>query len=182
MRVWKFRDWICECAGAMFFAVVLGLVLGGCSEDWASGYRNDWLYPEEVSSVYVEMFDSPGLRRGHEYTLTDAIGKRIEAQTPYKIVSDRSRADTVLSGRISSISEPILTGERLTGRPLEKQFEMSAVVNWKNLKTGELLINNKIVSASASFSTLQDQERGYASAVTANRLAEQIVETMQKAW
>ena len=182
VRVSKFGYWISGYAAVFVLAAVLSLGIGGCGEGWTSGYSNEWLYPDDVSSVYVEMFDNRTLRRGHEYNLTDAIGKRIEAQTPYKIVSDRSRADTVLSGQISSIGQAILTGERQTGRPLERQFEISAVVNWKNLKTGEILVDNRRVSASMSFSTFQEQEEAYASAVATNRLAERIVEMMQKVW
>jgi hypothetical protein len=158
------------------------LWLTGCGETDIGGYSNEWLYPEKVSSVYVEMFDTASLRRGHEYRLTDAVAKRIEAETPYKIVSNRNRADTVLSGNINEASEAILVREEQTGQPLEKQFEMSAVVSWKNLKTGELLIDSKKASASATFSTFQDQGVEYASRLAANRLAERIVEMMQESW
>lgn len=185
VRVSKFGYWIsgyAVCLGGFVLAAVLSLGVGGCGEGWTGGYSNEWLYPDDVSSVYVEMFDNRTLRRGHEYNLTDAIGKRIEAQTPYKIVSDRSRADTVISGQISSIGQAVLTGERKTGSPLERQFGISAVVDWKNLKTGEILVDNRRVSASVSFSTFQEQGEAYASAVATNRLAERIVEMMQKAW
>lgn len=171
----------CSRAG-LTLVTIFAIGLGGCGQGWTSGYSNEWLYPEDISSVYVEMFDSPSLRRGHEYALTDAIAKRIEAETPYKIVSDRSKADTVLSGRIGSIGVAVLTGERETGRPLERQFQIGAVVNWKNVKTGELLINGEPAAGSVSFSTFQEQGSDYASAVATNRLAEQIVEMMQKAW
>jgi len=154
----------------------------GCGRIGLNGYSNESLYPEQVSSVYVEMFDTASLRRGHEYHLTDAVAKRIEAETPYKIVSNRNRADTVLSGNINEAGEAILVREQQTGQPLEKQFEMSAVISWKNLKTGELLINGESASASASYSTFQDQGVEYASRLAANRLAERIVEMMQKSW
>jgi hypothetical protein len=176
---------ICRCfilVAMVGCGLAVCLVPTGCGEINPGGYSNEWLYPAQVSSVYVEMFDTVSLRRGHEYHLTDAVAKRIEAQTPYKIVSNRNRADTVLSGRVSGAGEAILVREQQTGQPLEKQFEMSAVISWKNLKTGELLINNESASASASFSTLQGQGVGYASKLAANRLAERIVEMMQKSW
>jgi hypothetical protein len=166
-------------------AIIAGCVPAVCL--WPMGcdlsnYSDEWLYPEQVSSVYVEMFDSASMRRGHEYTLTDAVAKRIEAETPYKIVSNRNRAETVLSGYISEVGEAVLAGERQTGRPLEKQFEISAVISWKNLKTGELLIDSESATASASFSEFQNQDLEYASKLAANRLAERIVEMMQKSW
>ena len=145
-------------------------------------YSDESLYPEQVSSVYVEMFDSASFRRGHEYVLTDALAKRIEAETPYKIISNRNRADTVLSGYISVIGETVLSDEQQTGQPLEKQVEITVVVSWKNLKNGELIIDSETASAAAGFSEFQDQDIEYASRLAANRLAERIVEMMQKSW
>ena len=79
------------------------------------------MYPESVSSVYVEMFDTSNFRRGHEYDLTDAICKRIESETPYKIVSDRNIADSVLSGDIIVIDSRRLAVDRDTGRNIEDE-------------------------------------------------------------
>jgi hypothetical protein len=128
------------------------------------------------------MFDNRSFWRGVEYKLTDALAKRIESQTPYKVVSSRDRADSVISGQIVSIDQGALSRERQTGRLLEKEVLLEAVVSWKNLKTGELLMNNQTVNASASFSEWQSQGFDYASALAANKLAQQIVEQMEKGW
>jgi hypothetical protein len=147
-----------------------------------AGYSNKSLFPEDVGSVYVEMFDNKSFWRGVEYELTDALAKRIETETPYKIISDKSRADTIISGQIVSIDESWLSTERQTGRPMEKEVEVRAVVNWKNLKTGELLIDNKTISASANYSHWQEQGFRYGSTLAANNLAQKIVELMEKQW
>jgi hypothetical protein len=153
------------------------LALSGCG-----GYSNKSLYPKDVSTVYVEMFDNQSFRRGIEYELTDALAKRIESQTPYKIVTNRDNADTVISGQIVRAKESVLTTERQIGRALEKNIELRAVVNWKNLRTGELLIDNKTVTALASYSEWQSQSFTYASTLAANSLAVRIVETMESKW
>ena len=69
---------------AALICVVTAFCIGvtGCGRGGLSGYSNEWLYPDDVDSVYVDVFDSASFRRGHEYTLTDAICKRIEAETP----------------------------------------------------------------------------------------------------
>jgi len=152
----------------------------GCAE--TGGYSNEPLFPENVSSVYVEMFENQSFRRGIEYELTDALAKRIEVETPYKIISSRDRADTLISGQIVQVGESVLSSERQTGRALEKEVQLQAVVNWKNLKTGELLIDNRSVSASASYSVWQNQSFDYASSIAANNLAQRIVELMEKQW
>jgi cytochrome c len=158
-------------------AAAVCFCLAGCG-----GYSNESLYPDEVGTVYVEMFENESFNRGAEYELTDALAKRIEAQTPYKIVSNRDRADTVLSGHIVAVDKSVLTVERQTGRALEKDVELRAVVSWKNLKTGKLLIDNKTVDAMASYSEWQKQGTTYASSLAANKLARKIVELMEKEW
>ena len=100
------------------------LFFAGCS-----GYSNESLYTDDVRSVYVEMFDNDTFERDLEYDLTDAIAKRIEAETPYKIISDKSRADTVLSGKITGIGVSAITLERETGRPLEHQADQFETIN-----------------------------------------------------
>jgi len=156
------------------------LILCGCTA--MSGYSNESLFPKDVKSVCLKMFDNQTFRRGVEYELSDALAKRIEAHTPYKIISDPDRADSVISGQIVSLGERQLSTERETGVVLEKQLELQAVVNWKNFKTGELLIDNQSVSASASYSSFQMQEFKYASTLAANNLAQKIVELMESKW
>ena len=167
----------------VFFPILIAaacLALYGCAE--MSGYSDEPLFPQDVSSVCLEMFDNQTFRRGVEYELSDALAKRIEVETPYKLVSSLDRADSVISGRIASIGEFVLSTERETGRVLEKEVELQAVINWKNLKTGELLINNQLVSTSASYSTYQMQDFKYASTLAANNLAQKIVELMEEKW
>ena len=170
-----------------FYTVILllpGILL--CSAFYGcavmNGYSNESLFSSEVKGVYVEMFENRSFWRGVEYELTDALAKRIEAETPYKIVSSRNRADSIISGQILSIGQSLLSIERETGGALEKEVELQVVVSWKNLKTGELLIDNESVSALGSYSGLQGQSFNYASRLAANKLARRIVELMEEQW
>ena len=164
-------------------AVSACMFFSGCDQTGWNGYSNEWIYPENVSTIYVEMFDSTSFRRGHEYVLTDAICKRIESETPYKIVSDRDLADTLLSGRIVTIASGILAGERHTGTPLEMETIVTVSVSWKNLKTGEVLINNETIHGSSTYaSRLTGQDFDYSARVAVNRAAVRVVELMQTGW
>lgn len=156
------------------------ILLGGCGA--STGYSNASLFPNDVNNVYLEMFDNRSFRRGIEFTLSDALAKRIEVDTPYKIVSDRDRADSVIGGQVVTAGESILTIERDIGRALEKEVVLTAVVNWKNMKNGKLMINSRTVTASASYSEFQGQDFTYASAVAANKLAQYIVQLMESPW
>jgi len=163
---------LCCCLGA----------LGLCGCDGMAGYSNESLFPQNVESVRLEMFDNQTFRRGVEYELSDALSKRIEADTPYKIVTDADRADTVVSGQIVSIEELALSTDRNIGTVLESEVVLYAVVNWKNLKTGQLMIDHLTVDASASYSAYQMQDFKYASTLAANNLARKIVELMEGGW
>ncbi len=160
--------------------LTLLLMVTGCAFD--GGYSQDTLYPEDIDTVCLHMFDNRSFRRDVEYSLTDALAKRIESETPYKLQSDENQADSLMTGQILNIQESILTVERETGQALEKELIIEAVVSWKNLKTGELLLDNEPVTTTASYSEFLNQGEGYASGLAANRLAQRIVEKMEKPW
>ena len=166
--------------GGITIILIVLLSVSGCNP--FAGYSNESFYQANVSTVYVEMFENSSFRRGIEYELTDALGKQIEAKTPYKIVTDRNRADTIISGYLTNVDEGTLTTERQVGRPLEKEVTLSAKVNWKDLRTGELLIDNATVTASADYSQWLNQGFDYASSLAANKLAQRIVEQMETEW
>jgi hypothetical protein len=159
-------------------AIAVIPLTGGCME----GYSNQSLYPQQIKTVSVQMFDNQSFYRGVEFELTDALAKRIEAETPYKIITNQNTADSVITGYISNIDDSVLSIERQTGRSMEKDVEFKAVVNWKDLKTGKLLMDNMQVTASASYSNWQKQGFQYGSALAANNLADRIVELMEKKW
>ncbi len=161
--------------------VVLSVLMTGCGQGGFAGYQNEWLHPQDMSSVYVEMFDAGGFRRGHEFKLTEAVCKRIEAQTPYKIVTDRSLADSILSGTVTTGSG-VIAGDRHTGRPLEQEALVEVRVTWKNLKTGHILLDNETVYASASFSEQMGQTFDSSADAALNKAAHRVVELMERPW
>jgi hypothetical protein len=78
--------------GAFIFLVLLLCGCGMHSGDgdgwhWSSTYRQD------IHSIAVPIFTTRDYHRGVEFQLTDALVKKIEEFTPYK-VEPRERADT----------------------------------------------------------------------------------------
>ncbi len=146
------------------------------------GYRSGPLYREHIETVRLEMFDNRSFRRNLEYVLSDALGKRVEAQTPYKLITNADMADTVLGGQIVNIYETVLSAERETGKALEKEITIQAQVTWKDLKTGDLLLDAALVEATSSYSEFLNQGTSYAGRIAANALAERIVEAMETQW
>jgi len=96
--------------------------------------------------------------------------------------STEASADTVIGGQLVAIEEMALSVDRDVGTVLESEVRLRAVVHWKNLKTGDLMIDHRRVSASASYSAYQMQDFKYASTLAANNLARKIVELMEEGW
>ncbi|MGE4285283.1 MAG: LPS assembly lipoprotein LptE [Phycisphaerae bacterium] len=161
------------------FLLLTLFVFGGCA-----GYTSGFPYPEEVKTVYVEMFDSQSFRRGLEYDLTDALCKQIEVQTPYKIVSERAIADSVIYGRIEQVNELVLGTDTETGYAIQNEVNVSLTYSWKNLITGRMYANDMSITASAPYAmgSADSQTRDYAGTVAVNKAAEKIVESMQIDW
>jgi hypothetical protein len=158
------------------FAAAAITCLAGCQ-----GYSNSWLHRQDVQTVYVEMIETSSFRRGYEFILTDAICKHIEAQTPYKIVSDRTVADTILSGT-ATFGQGVLATERWEGRPLEYETSVAATITWSNLKTGQVLVDRQIVYGAASYSAQAGQTFDYSISVAINKAAQKVVEQMEQKW
>jgi hypothetical protein len=159
-----------------FVAATL-ISVAGCGQ----GYQNSWPYPQEIQTVYVEMFDTTSFRRGHEFTLTNAICKRLEDKTPYKIVSDRNIADSVLSGKMG-IGSAILATDYYSARPIEKETFIHVNVMWKNLKTGQILVEEGQVNVATSYSPRLGQTFDYSVDQAVNKAAIRVVELMETPW
>lgn len=165
----------------------LASLLAGCccSTDPTKGYTTASLYRENIHTVAVPIWQrgQDVYRRGLEYQLTEAITKRIELDTPYKVVP-KSRADSVLEGRISSIDQRVMSFDPNTGQARDIEIRMSVDFTWVDLRTGEVLVDQKNVHASgvyyfpAPFS--EDFFEGSSEAV--NQMAERVVESMEKPW
>lgn len=159
----------------------LGVIMALAALTGCMGYQNSWLHRQDVQTVYVEMIETTSFRRGYEFFLTDAICKRIEAQTPYKIVSDRSTADTILSGT-ATFGQGVLAGERWEGKPLEYETSVEATISWSNLKTGQVFVDRQIVYGAASYSAQTGQTFDYSIQVAINNAADKVVALMERPW
>ncbi|MCF7957075.1 MAG: hypothetical protein K9M57_01365 [Phycisphaerae bacterium] len=164
-------------------AIWLFSSLGGCSTtDPTQGYSSRSLYQSDIKTVHVKMFESKSFRRGIEFELTAPLVTQIELKTPYKVIADSSKADTVLYGTITNVHERILTQQRDLDRPLESQVVITANVTWKDLRDGRLIIDNKPFRLSGDYAHLLAAGRDSASKEAANKLAMRIVEAMELPW
>ena len=161
----------------LFVAALTLMPLGGCQ-----GYRSDSLYRSDIDTVYVEMFQSKSFRRGLEYNLSRAVAQQVELKTPYRVTSDRRRADTVLRGTILSIADHITTRQGDVGRPMDSRTTVVIEVTWTNVKTGQQLMENKKFRMTGSYAALQGQDWDTAAGDAVEDLAVRLVEAMETPW
>jgi hypothetical protein len=166
----------------LFFALAL---LGGCA-----GYQvgNQSLYPMEIRTVYVPMFQSASFRPYLGERLTEAVMKEIELKTPYKVVSDPN-ADSILSGSIVQEGKEILIGSRV-GDPREIQVNIRVMVGWTD-RQGRLLRESSTVPLPSELIDVQGtgnlapetgQSVEVAQQEAIQRVATQIVSLMERPW
>lgn len=162
---------------------MLLLLSVGCEQvDPSRGYTNRSLYRTDVKTVFVEMFASESFRRGVEYELTHALGVQMELHSPYKVVSDRRQADTILYGSINRITERRLTRQRELDRPLASEVVLVATFSWKDLRSAEMLIQDQKVKVSGDYVAFLGAGRDSAAREAANEMAVRIVEAMEEDW
>jgi hypothetical protein len=168
--------------------ILLALLLSAVAGCAAYHVGNESLFPSNVHSVHVPVFESSSLRRGLAEMLTEAVVKEIERRTPYKVVGDPN-ADTILKGRILGDSKRVLLQTR-EGDPRENEIGLSIEVRWTD-RAGEAIraastipVPGDAVNISASNELVPETGQSVATAQmqTIRRLARQIVELMETPW
>jgi hypothetical protein len=157
-------------------AILAAAVSGGC------GYSTERPFPSHIETVCVEMLESRVFWRDLEFELTEALVKRIELDTPYRI-ADRKVADSVLSGEITGIEQRVLGRDFDSGLPREQAVIIGLRYRWKDLRTGEILVEhpNMVYNATYLPSVGESFETG-GMVRGLDGLAEQIVESMETTW
>ncbi len=112
--------------------------LAGC------GYRAGGPYRSEVRTVYVDMAGSKEFRRDLEFTLTEALKKRIATDTPYK-VAPREKADTILTTEVLEERQSAFAPDFQSRQPREKTLTLAVRVQLKDVRTGRELVKPVLV-------------------------------------
>jgi hypothetical protein len=162
----------------------VALAFTGCA-GYQIGART--LYPPDIHTVYVPMFESNSFRRHLGERLTEAVVKEIELKTPYKVVGSPN-ADSVLSGVIVEDTKRI-TVENQFDDPRQSELTLGVQVTWLDrrgglIQQGAVPITSDIaqVSASAKVTPEVGQSIAVGQQAAIQRLAEQIVGLMETPW
>ena len=138
----------------------------------------DSLYPQDIRTVSVQIFESHSYRRFLGERLTEAVVKEIESRTPYKVV-DASRADAVLSGIIIGEQKSVLV-ESPFDDAREIRTTLSVRVKW-NRRDIVLPIRSSSVDENSNKSFVPETGQSLATAQQAaiEDLASKIVDLME---
>lgn len=169
---------------------LLTMLLGSSLLSGCASYRmgNQSLYAPDIQTVYVPMIDTNSYRRDLGERLTEIVIKEIELKTPFKVVGTPD-ADSVLSVKMASDTKRV-TIENQNDDPRALEIEMAVKITWLNRRRTpirdprlvalppELLPANNVAmlipEAGQSIATAQQQ--------ALQRLAQQIVSTMEEPW
>ncbi len=159
------------------------LTWSGCSEvDPTAGYSSGGLYRTDIETVCIKMFESESFRRGIEYELTRALAQQLELHTPFKVVSDQRKADTILYGSINQVTERSLIQQRELDRPLAGEVILVVTVTWKDLRDGNFILDGQKIKVAGDYAALLGVGRSGAAKEAANEAALRIVEAMEDTW
>ena len=124
--------------------------LPGCSADPSAGYSFESSFDASVRTVAVPIFDNTTFETGLETELTEAITKRIQQDTPWR-VSNAPAADTELTGTITEARLFTLSRTRGTGLPQEQVYEITVDFTWRDNRTGTTLVQRERFASAGAF-------------------------------
>jgi len=167
------------------FALTFVTLSAGCAA-YRVGARS--LYAPDIATVYVPMIESDSFRRDLGERLTEAVVKEIELKTPFKVVGTPD-ADSILSTRLVGDTKRV-TIENRNDDPRAVEFNIAAEVTWLNRRRiplrapSTLELPPELLPIAQSSTLLPEVGQ---SVVTAQqqaieRLAQQIVSTMEEPW
>ncbi len=156
-------------------------MLGCASIDPKVGYTNRSLFDESIKSVEVRIFSTKEFRRGLEFELAEALVRRIEADTTYKVLSG-GRADTVLEGQLISVPQTVLASQYSSGLPAEKQQQLRISFIWKDRRSGKILAKSDNLRVVAEYTPPVGETFYTGQQELMNKMARKIVSQMREAW
>ena len=153
------------------------LLLASC------GYTTAELYPDQYRTVALPILDNRTAYRGVEYDLTEALAKQLEQRTPYKITA-AGRADTLIVGRVVGVDQRQLSRTRRGGLPQEIEVIFVADLTWKDLRTGDIIIERRGFTTVGQHVPTQPLGEPFelAQHAAVEEMAEQFVAEMRADW
>lgn len=157
----------------------------GCSYQQSAsdkhGYTHGSIFRNDIRTVAIPAFGTRSYSRGDEITLSQALVAQIEARTPYKVVP-LGRADTVLEGMVIGTGVGTVSADNYTALPQEHLYTISVDFTWKDLRTGQILVERRNFEQSSAYYPTMGEGRFAGRQAAAEALAASIVDELQGDW
>lgn len=146
------------------------------------------LYPPHIRTVCVPVFKSDNLRPGMGAWLTEAVVKKIEQNTNYKVVG-REKADTILEGMVLPITKDVSVttiNDDLREVDMTVQLQVRWIDNQGGVVHPGAAIPLPVAMADVGATAAQVTEVGHstlsAEQEAIEQIASQIVAMMESPW
>ncbi len=147
----------------------------GCGYSTARPFRTD------LQTIHVDIFHSKEFRRELEFRLTEALVKRLEMDTPYRITSRRT-ADALLTGEILAVDNRTFGDDLALDLPREIGSTVVVRFRLQDMRTGDILVDRPRFVYQTSYIPPVGETFTDGMTRALDGLAEQIVETMELGW
>ncbi|MBX3396374.1 MAG: hypothetical protein KF841_13505 [Phycisphaerae bacterium] len=153
---------------------------GGCgyTADREAQFRTRNANNDRIRTVALDILDSREFRRDLELQLTEALAKRIEAESPFKLAK-KEFADTILTGEVKEVRQGTLGRDFREVRPRETAATLVVGFQWKDLRTGEVLVDHPRFVQTVDYIRPLGEDFYHAMQRACDRMAERIVEEME---
>lgn len=169
----------------LLLLAILVFAWSGCSGDGTSGYTTASQFPEDIRTISIPIWTrgKDVYTREVEFRLTEAIQKRVQQNTPYRLAS-REKADSELTGELVQIDRQVLFNNPDDGRPRQIEIVFTVDFSWKDLRTGNILVSRKNFRVNSTYIPPapfnEDFFQGNEDVI--NKIARLVVEQMETDW
>lgn len=150
----------------------------GYTFDRAGQFRTANSDDDRIRTVAIDMFETREFRRDLELQLTEALAKRINSDSPYRLVR-KEFADTLLTGEIREVRQNTIGRDFRTVLPRETAATLVVAFQWKDLRNGEILVDRPNFVQTVDYTRRLDEDFYHAMQRATDRMAERIVESME---
>lgn len=164
---------------AMLALGAIAITFAGCgySTDRDAAFVTENSRKDRIRTVALDIFESKEFRRGLELQLTEALAKRIEQETPFKLAK-KDRADTLITGVIREVRQSTIGRDFRTVRPRETTCTVILSFQWKDLRTGEVLVDRPNYVQTVDYIRPLGEDFYHASQRVMDRVSERMVEEL----
>lgn len=153
----------------------------GLSAATGCGYSQRAVFRDDIRTVHVEIFTTREFRRDLEFMLTEAVKKRIETDTPYRLAS-REKADTILRGEVRQVRQAAFAPDPRTRQPRDKQMTLAIRLQWKDQRSGKYLLDQDVLLQAIDYLPPGGESEAFAEQKLIDRMAARVVRRLFAAW